>query len=297
MRNSRGRRYDSQPKLNYKKLFGVIIALIVIIMMITLIVKIIKNPGETKEVTKVSYYSAYTHDKWVVINNKGEVVIDGNNKEMIIVPDSGKDVFIITYDVNEEDGTYKTKVVNAKNEEIFITFEKVEAIENYDTKQNIWYEKALRIEQEGKYGLIDLDGNKILDCEYEEIDSLKGVKGNLLVKKDGKIGLVNDSGQKIIDTIYTDVLALDEGYTNEYIIINEENKQGIITTSGKITIEPQYENIKYVNSSDYYVAKNGESIKLISIKGEEYLDGLYDDISEVKGDNIVVVKGRKVWSS
>ena len=40
---AKGRRYDNEPKLNMKKVFGVIIAFIVLIMIITSIVKILKN--------------------------------------------------------------------------------------------------------------------------------------------------------------------------------------------------------------------------------------------------------------
>lgn len=294
MRSSRnrGRRYDNEPKLNYKKLFGVIIAFVVLIMIIVSIVKLAKGSGETQEATVTDYFSAYTDGKWVVIDNNGDIVID-NNEEMVVVPDSSKDVFVTVYDIDDSTGTYKTKVLNSKNELIFTEYDLVEVIENYDSKQNIWYEKALRVSKDGKYGLIDLSGNKLLECEYEEIKALKGAENNILVKKDGKIGLVNEAGQKIIDTVYTNILTLEEGYTNEYIIVNENNQYGIITTSGKITIEPQYESIKYVKSSDYYAVKTGESWKLVNTSGEGFLDGLYNDIVEVKGDNIIVAKDGK----
>ncbi|MBQ6992540.1 MAG: WG repeat-containing protein [Clostridia bacterium] len=289
---NRGRRYDNEPKLNYKKLFGVIIAFVVLIMIIVSIVKLAKGSGESQEATVTDYFSAYTDEKWVVIDNNGDIVID-NNEEMVVVPDSSKDVFVTVYDIDDATGTYKTKVVNSKNEEIFTEYDLVEAIENYDSKQNIWYEKALRVSKDGKYGLIDLEGNKLLECEYEEIKALQGAESNILIKKDGKMGLVNEAGQKIIDTTYNNILTLEEGYTNEYIIVNENNQHGIITTSGKITVEPQYENIKYVNSSDYYAIKAGESWKLVNTNGEAFLDGLYNEILEVKGDNIIVVKDGK----
>ena len=40
---ARGRRYDKEPKLNIKKVFGVAIAFIVFIMIIISIIKIIKT--------------------------------------------------------------------------------------------------------------------------------------------------------------------------------------------------------------------------------------------------------------
>ena len=53
----RGRRYNSysEPKLNMKKVLGVIVALLVIVMVIVSIVNIIKG-GKNKEWTKEQKY-------------------------------------------------------------------------------------------------------------------------------------------------------------------------------------------------------------------------------------------------
>ena len=40
---SRGKRYDSEPKLNYKKVFGVIIGISVVVMMVITIVNLARN--------------------------------------------------------------------------------------------------------------------------------------------------------------------------------------------------------------------------------------------------------------
>ena len=114
---SRGRRYETEGKLNYQKVFAVIIAIIVIAM----VVMIIKNVFIQREKLnkEYEYFTAFSADKWGVINQDGETVINPSYQEMIVIPDKTKDVFICTYDINEEDGTYKTKALNRKNEEIF----------------------------------------------------------------------------------------------------------------------------------------------------------------------------------
>ena len=43
---SSGKRYESEPKLNLKKVFGVIIAFIVLILIIVTIVRIVKTSGK-----------------------------------------------------------------------------------------------------------------------------------------------------------------------------------------------------------------------------------------------------------
>ena len=104
---------------------------------------------------------------------------------MIVVPNSKKDVFLCTFDVNYDDGTYKTKALNSKNEEILTSYEQIEAITNIDENQNLTYNgQVLRVQKQGKYGLINMDGTEILPCEYEEITALtRGRKCYTSIKK------------------------------------------------------------------------------------------------------------------
>ena len=53
----RGRRYETEPKLNFKKVVGVVVALAVVIMIIVSIVNIVKDSGKTVEVKNYTYYT------------------------------------------------------------------------------------------------------------------------------------------------------------------------------------------------------------------------------------------------
>ena len=294
--SSKGRRYNryAEPKLNMKKVLGVIVAILVIIMVIVSIVNVIKNGEDKKKVKSYSYYTVYENGKFGVINNEGETVINPEYTEIVLIPNKDVPISICTYDLNDQDGTYKTKVINQKNEEIFKEYSKVEAIDNFDSKQNIWYEDdVLRVEKDGKYGLINFEGKEVLPCDYDEITALKGVTNNLLVKKDGKVGLVNEKGQTIVNTEYKDIKTLKEGYKNEYIIVNDNNQYGIISTTGTVIIEPKYEDVKYLNNSEMFAIKDAGVWKLINKDNQILIDGGYDNIIEAKGENVVVEKGGK----
>lgn len=294
--SNKGRRYNryAEPKLNMKKVLGVIVAILVIIMVIVSIVNVIKNGEDKKKVKSYSYYTVYENGKFGVINNEGETVINPEYTEIVLIPNKDVPIFICTYDLNDQDGTYKTKVINQKNEEIFKEYSKVEAIDNFDSKQNIWYEDdVLRVEKDGKYGLINFEGKEVLPCDYDEITALKGVTNNLLVKKDGKVGLVNEKGQTIVNTEYKDIKTLKEGYKNEYIIVNDNNQYGIISTTGTVIIEPKYEDVKYLNNSEMFAIKDAGVWKLINKDNQILIDGGYDNIIEAKGENVVVEKGGK----
>lgn len=288
----KGKRYD-EPKLNMKKVFGTIITIIVIIMIIITINKILSKEAEKIPTEEITYFSAYVDGKWGVINNKGETIIDITYDEMVIIPNPTKPVFICIYDVNEQTGEYKTKAINEKQEELFTEYDRVEAIENFDSKQNIWYEKeSLRVVKNGKYGLIDFNGKTLLQCEYDNIVSLKSTSENLLVSKDNKVGIVNTMGQNIIPIEYKEIKLLKEGLKDEYIIVNEEGNSGIISTSGTIIIEPKYNEIKYLNSTEIFAAKIDNKWNLVNKKGD-ILNNTYDDYTYSKGDYVIVKKDEK----
>lgn len=288
----KGKRYD-EPKLNLKKVFGTIITLAVAVMIIITINKILKKEAEKIQNDKITYFSAYVDGKWGVIDNTGKTIVDMKYDEMITIPNPEKPVFVCVYDVNEETGEYKTKVINEKGEELFTEYDKVEAIENFDSKQNIWYEEnLLRVMKNGKYGVIDYDGKTILNPEYEEVTSLKSIKENLLVKKNNKKGIINNLGQVVVPIEYKEIKVLKEGYKNEYIIIDENDSSGIISTSGTILVAPAYKEIKYLNSNEIYAAKIEEKWNLINKKGE-VLNNSYDDYTYSKGDYVIVKKDGK----
>ena len=166
---SRGKRYDDEQKLNLKKVFAVIITIVVIVMFVIGIKNLLKKKNTATECfTENAYFATYENGKWGVVNSKGETIINAEYNDMIIIPDSKRDVFICTYEVNYTDGTYKTKAVNANNAQLYTTFNSVETLSNYDKNNNVWNEEnVLKVEKDGKFGLINLDGTELLACTYD----------------------------------------------------------------------------------------------------------------------------------
>lgn len=283
---SKGKRYD-EPKLNLKKVFGVVIGLIVMVMVIMSIVKLIKSHHETNQLMTTAYFTMLDNNKWGVIDNKGNVVIEPTYDEMIIIPNNQKAIFICTYDV--ADGAYKTKAINEKNEQLFSEYEQIEAIDNYDDKSNIWYEdNVLKVKSNGKYGLINFKGEKILETIYDDIYSLKGIKNSLILKKDGNTGICNDYGNIIADTIYKNVKAVGKEYENGYVIVNAESKCGLIGIDKSIIIEPIYDDIKYIGSNGFYSVKSGDKSYLYNEATKTVSQIGYDSIDNITGENIVI---------
>ena len=169
-----GRRYDAEPKLNYKKVFGVIIGIAVVIMIIVTVINLARNSEGRNRNVQVSFFPSYTDGRWGVINSLGETVIEHTYYEMIVVPNRSQAVFIAIYDINEAEGTYRTKAINERGRDIITGFDKIAAIDNFDSRGNIWFEDdVLKVRRDGKYGLVNFAGEEVLPCEYDEIRALR----------------------------------------------------------------------------------------------------------------------------
>ena len=291
---SRGRRYDGEPKLNLKKVFAVVIAFIVIIMAIIMSVKVLTKAKNTKSIDIVSYFGLYTEGKWGILGSNGETVIEPMYQEMPVVINNSKDVFLFTYDINEEDGTYKTKAVNKNNEQIFTEYEKIEALENYDEAGNLWYEEdVLKVQKDGKWGLIDLQGKQIAQNIYDNIETLKGFKKSIIVEKDGQKGLLNDKGVKIIDTKYSDILPYGEEYGQGYITVDSDNKYGIVNSSGNTILENKYEKIENIYGEKNYIVTQDGKKGLIDKEGNTLLSEDIEKITQIANSGVVIQKNNK----
>ena len=293
---SKGKRYEGKPKLNMKKVFAVLIAIAVIIMFVIGIKKLM-TPSEKSEQKQVAlkYLPVYTNDKWGVINSSGDIIIEPTYDEAIIIPDSTKAVFICTYDVDYTKGTYKTKVLDEKGKEIITGYDSVEAIENYDSSNTMWYESGvLKVKKDGKYGLVDLKGSKLAECEYTSIDALKGTTNSLITIKDGKYGLLDNTGATILYNEYKSIKPISDKYENGYIVQNESDKYGVMNWNKTVAVDIKYDDVKQLYSNgNYYVVKENGKWKVVDTVGGSYLAGEYDDITAIDGDYIVAKKANK----
>lgn len=297
MSRGRGRRFE-EPKLNMKKVFAVVLAIVVVIMFVFVIKGLLTKDKSQGKIISKDYVVSFKDNKWGVIDNEGNNVIDPSYSEMIVIPNSKNDVFLCTYDVDYTSGTYKTKVLNSKNEEIFTDYEKVEAIQNIDDKSNVWYENnILRGEKNNKYGLLNLSGKELLPCEYDEIIAIDGIKNALKIKKDDKYGVVDDEGKLILKNEYVDITNLGKDSKDGFIIKNEEGKYGVVNYSGEIVLKQDYEGIlKVYGNNLYVVTKSGKQL-LIKNDGTEVLTTGFDEITAIlkNQENGVIVKNNSKY--
>ncbi len=288
---SRGRRYD-EPKLNIKKVIAVIVAIIVLIMFIIAIKKLLDTSKKEINTSVVSYYPIYTNEKWGVIDSNGKIIIEPTYQDTIIIPNNKEDIFLCTYEIDYNNNTYKTKVLDAKNKEKFQKYESVQALENYDEQHAIWYEQGvLKVKQNGKYGLINYKGKETLPTEYDEIESLKGIQNSLIIKKNNLVGLCNNEGSIIIKPEYKEIKAINEDYKAGYIVVNQENQYGVIDFDKKVILEAKYQEIQPIKANGMYVVKENGVKKLIDKTGNTLIENKFDTIKQINiADEVIYTK-------
>ena len=279
---SRGKRYETEPKLNIKKVFAVIIAIVVIIMFVFIIKGLFTKETITGKITSKSYFASYKDNKWGVIDSEGNNVIDPSYGEMIVIPNSKAGIFICTYDINYETGEYKTKALNEKNEEIFTQYNKIEAVQNIDTVGNLSYDQnVLKVQKDGKYGLINFSGKEITAIDYEEITAISGIENSFKVKKDEKYGIVDNEGKIVVEPKYADIDILGKDNKSGFIVKDDAGKYGIIDYSNNQILEIKYDSIEKVYGNDLYVVTVEGKQKLVNKENTDVLTNGFDSIKQI----------------
>lgn len=287
---SRGKRYDGGRKLNMKKVVAVALALIVLVMVIVLMIKFpgMRSKVESKNVAN-SYLVVETNGKWGVINSKGEMVLRKLYEDMIVIPDPTKAIFICQENVDVEDGTYASYAIDEKSNRLFTDYEKVEAMQNVDSQGNVFYDTSvLKVQKDGKYGLINFNGKELLAPEYTSIIPLANVSKSFVTEKDGKKGLVDNSGSIIIENLYTEIKALTDKYEDGYIVKNENNQYGLINYNRKQILECKYSEIMNIYGSDMYVVKENGVPELVGNDGTVKLRNGFSEAVSIDNSNIIV---------
>lgn len=293
---SSGRRFnEKEAKLNKKKVAAVVIVIFVLIMFVVIINKLLhKEISTVSRKYQTAYFTILQDGKWGVIDNEGKNIINPEYDEMIIIPDENKAVFICTYDVNYNDQTYKTKAIDNTNSRIFDKYETVEAIQNVDSNNKMWYEKnLLKVSKDGKFGAIDLDGKEIIKCEYDNIKALKGATNRIITIKDGKQGIIDNLGNSIISNNYKEISLLTDNAEDGYIVKNEDGKYGVVKANDSVILECQYEEIANVCGNNMYVVKENSKWKVVDNEKNEYLVGAFDEVKSINEDNILIKKEKK----
>lgn len=294
---------ENKDVKKYIIIFLAVIILISIIVIMT-VIQISRNTTyEIEDITEFSYFKLYENEKYGVIDNKGNILVEPKY-EMLIIPNPSKAVFIGYFNYNSQNGEYETEVVNEKNEKILTKYEQVLPLMFKDTSVEVPYEKSvLTYKENGKYGIIDFSGKKITKAIYDSIESLLYKEGCLLVKKEDKYGVINIKGKQMVEIDY-DLISADGYYDKEDkyqkagFIVRQRKEEGYrygyINSKGEKILEVEYNEIDRVTE-----ITEGNAIYLLAFKNgqagvyrnnKQIIKHSYEEIEYNKQNELFIVE-------
>lgn len=278
--------------------FIVLAICLVILIVIGVFIFVRNNRSDEIDVYRnieYNYFAMYsTENKVGVINSQGEIIVEPNYID-IYIPNPEKDVFFCFSTETEY------VILNSANEELFGDFEDVIALQT--SEDSLDFEKyVLRFKKDNKYGLINLDGEIVLDANYDSIESLEYKPGELLVSQNGKYGVVTSSGNLKIKIEYDSIVG-DEFYEeNEkynltgYIVGTETDTgflYGYLDSEGNKVLDNDFESItrvlKYNDTESYLIVMNNGR-RGVYKNNREIISQNYQNIIYAESSDIFVVR-------
>lgn len=149
--------------------------------------------------------------------------------------------------------------------------------------------KYFVVKEENKYGVIDTQGNKIIDTQYENVKIPNPQKAVFICYSEGNTKILNDNNEEIftqyenIEPLRLQNISSDLMYEKSVLRYSKNGKFGIINFDGKIITKPIYEEIDTLQfkEGELLVKKDGK-YGVINIKGTTLVKTNYDKIETDK---------------
>lgn len=157
--------------------------------------------------------------------------------------------------------SYSTKVLDYGYEAIS---------DNLTNKKAVLNSMLVVTKSQGKYGVIDLSGNTIIEAKYDNIEYLENT-GDFLVTSNNKVGIISSKREMKVQLLYDSLELIDSD--SGLFIAKKDNKYGIIDSKGNIKVYIEYDQIGIDNTKfeknnikNKYLLDNG----MIPAKKDKY---------------------------
>lgn len=145
-------------------------------------------------------------------------------------------------------------------------------------------------------GVIDLNGNTIIEAKYDDIKYMPS-SGDFLVKSNNKVGIISSNRGMKVQILY-DSLELIDNDLGLYLA-KRDNKYGIIDSNGNIKIHIEYDEIgidntkfekndiksKYILADNLIPVRKDKSWGLFNKSGQQVVDFEFDSFGYIATTN------------
>lgn len=181
----------------------------------------VQSITEIEKTTPVCYYLTYVNNKFGVIDEKGNVIID-NIYDWIDIPNNYKDIFVCKTGET-------TTVLNKNGEQLYTEYPNLTVIQSSQGGNSMWYEKDFLVfEQNGKYGAIDYDGFVVYEPLYDKIEPLYYIEGRLILTENGKQALGDITGKIISNFKYTKIGLLGGQFEISSMVNSQRTQEQVV---------------------------------------------------------------------
>jgi hypothetical protein len=180
------------------------------------------------------------------------------------------------------------------------------------------------VKMEKKWGLIDAEGQLVLEPVYDAIGEFKRF-GYAVMQKEGKVGMLNNKGHELITSRYEDLkvldstliavmdegqwmvinlreeVILDKGYSKIkvwngfYIAFTRDNKWGLVNKFGHELAEPRYDDIQF-EEAGFFITRVDEQLGLLSGTGRVILENKAQEV-QFYNDSLYFYKVNHLWGA
>ena len=144
-------------------------------------------------------------------------------------------------------------------------------------------DKFLYFKNKGKIGVLTDGFRKIIEAEYDRVNTYKR---NFIVWKGDKKGKISQSGQVLFPAEYTQFFT-----SGNYWVVRNENGAGICNADYKLIIKPQYESITAVGDNLFLFTKNSKK-GIVDASNKTIIPAEYNSII-VESNGFIVWKNNK----
>jgi ribosomal protein L13 len=238
--------------------------------------------------------------EWMVINLRGEIILNKGytrlnlwdskylafmkNGKWGIVDINGRQIAAAEYDeVSFEEGHF---FLTVKSKQLGLLSDSgVEILPNIASEIKIENENLFFYREHNSWGAVDDSGNRIIEAKYDAWRSLSDQYIKLVA--DTKLSLYSIECNKIItQDNYDDFYP----YSDEYVIVKQNRRLGLLDGCGNIVLTPQYSEIQAYDSGLFRVNFEG-AWGVVREKDKILISFAYDYISPLNGNVCLVKKG------
>jgi len=124
-----------------------------------------------------------------------------------------------------------------------------------------------------KWGLIDSNGNMVLDAKYDAIGEFKKY-GYAVMQRAGRMGLLNEQGREIVSPRYDDLKVLD----STMVAVMDQGEWLVVDLKGKVILPKGYDRVE-VWSEEFLAYTKRDKWGIVNRGGKEILSAEFDEIS------------------